>query len=174
MEVQTNAVLHLQPSLVGLSMQWELTARHKSWLIKYLLLLLVLLTPQLATSQILKSDELHVETEPQINEQPSAKTEKKIQSFSRFNCYEYVQWRLDSYLPDDATIRAQKGLTAQQGLIAVFYYPKSNTWHFAVVEIVEEKGFWISECNYDSGVCGVRFIENGYYALKGFYNLGIL
>lgn len=62
-----------------------------------------------------------------------------------------------------------EGLTAQSGFVAVFYYPKSGLWHFAVVEAAFEGGFIISECNYNEGECGARIIMDDYYALKGFF-----
>jgi hypothetical protein len=62
----------------------------------------------------------------------------------------------------------QPNTTATTGVVAVFQYPKAK--HVAVVVLVEpDRSFWILECNYHSGECGVRKIPSDYPRLRGFY-----
>lgn len=82
--------------------------------------------------------------------------------FDPSSCWSYVKYRLPN-LPCMDCIKPNTELA--RGVVAIFYY--GSVKHVAIVEEVLENGFWISECNYDAGECGVRFIENGYKRLKG-------
>lgn len=79
------------------------------------------------------------------------------------NCYAYVKMVYPS-LPPMATILSNLEAT---GEVAVFYYPNSNLYHFAVVESVEP--FIVTDTNYGSATKKTRQ-ESG-RNLIGFYSL---
>lgn len=79
------------------------------------------------------------------------------------NCYAYVKFVYPS-LPPTATILANLGA---EGEVAVFYYPDSGLYHYAVVESVEP--FVVTDTNYGSATKKTR-AEDG-TRLLGFYKV---
>jgi hypothetical protein len=79
------------------------------------------------------------------------------------NCYAYVK-HIYPETPNTATILANLGAS---GEIAVFYYPESNLYHYAVVESMEP--FVVTDTNYGSKTKKTRS-ESG-LRLLGFYKL---
>ena len=79
------------------------------------------------------------------------------------NCYAYVQSRYPQ-LPNTQTILANLGAT---GEVAVFYYPDSDLYHYAVVESIEP--FIVTDTNYDSPTKKTR--QESSLRLIGFYKL---
>jgi len=81
------------------------------------------------------------------------------------NCWEYVRYVYPD-LPNTATILSNLGAS---GEVAVFYYPDSDLYHYAVVESVEP--FIITDTNFSGHkketreVTSLRFI--GFYDLPG-------
>lgn len=55
---------------------------------------------------------------------------------------------------------------ASVGTIAIFHYPLK---HIAYVEYVDEEGVLVSECNYNDGECGMRWVPFTYAPLTGFF-----
>lgn len=83
--------------------------------------------------------------------------------YVRSNCFAYVK-HVYPETPPTATILAN---LTDSGEIAVFYYPESGLYHYAVVESLEP--FIISDTNYGSDTKKTR-PETGLH-LIGFYDL---
>lgn len=81
----------------------------------------------------------------------------------RSNCYAYVKYVYPE-TPDTNTILAN---LSESGEIAVFYYPKSGLYHYAVVESREP--FIVSDTNYGSDTKKIR--QETDLNLIGFYDL---
>lgn len=77
------------------------------------------------------------------------------------NCYLYVQSRIPD-LPLTKDLKPNS--VPLVGSVAIFDYP-----HYAYVEKLGDKGFIVSECNYDAGECGERFVDWGDEHIIGFW-----
>ena len=79
------------------------------------------------------------------------------------NCYSYVK-SVYPQLPPTATILANLGAA---GEVAVFYYPESDLYHYAVVESIEP--FVVTDTNFGSQTKKTR--PESSLRLIGFYKL---
>lgn len=62
-------------------------------------------------------------------------------------------------------------LSPQQNGLVLFYYPKNNLYHTAVVSMMFPSGnFEVYECNYRPSVCGNRIVFKDDTHIRGYLN----
>ena len=83
------------------------------------------------------------------------------------NCYAYVKQTFEE-LPWTGEIHRN---LSDSGDVAVFYYPNSNLYHYAVVESESEETFTISETNFTTCMKTIRVISKSNIRLLGFYTV---
>lgn len=83
------------------------------------------------------------------------------------NCYAYVKQTFEE-LPMTAEIKRN---LSDSGDVAVFYYPNSDLYHYAVVEEETEETFTISETNFKTCQKTEREIDRNNIRLLGFYTV---
>lgn len=135
---------------------------YKKRLILHLILLVFLLAPTTVIAEPSHEGQFSVyyfADHPIEPERPKVEVPDPILS----NCYAYVKSVYPS-LPPTATILANLGA---EGEVAVFYYPDSGLYHYAVVESAEP--FIVTDTNYGSATKKTR-TESG-HNLIGFYSL---
>ena len=139
---------------------------YKKRLIKYLLALALLFIPLTTIAQPSHDGEFSVyykATHPLYIE-PVVRTNDDTLPYSiRSNCYAYVK-HVYPQLPNTDTILSN---LSANGEVAVFYYPKSNLYHYAVVESIEP--LVVTDTNYGSKTKKTR--NETSLNLVGFYKL---
>lgn len=103
--------------------------------------------------------------------QPAVETEKpEVQTEDTSilcNCYLYVKSEL-AELPNTTTI---KNNLSDRGNVAVFYYPSSGLYHYALVTGYGDGYVTINETNFKSCEFSSRVIDDNYPYLIGFYQV---
>lgn len=141
----------------------ESTARLQNWLIYKTLLfctLLILSFPSIAVSQI---------AETVINENQgnfdTIEPLKELPYYIRSNCYNYIKYRTGY---NEGTAKIHANLTTE-GEIGVLYYPKSNLWHYVVIESMSSPTVTFSETNFKGQTKSTRSLPKS--AFIGFFKL---
>lgn len=83
------------------------------------------------------------------------------------NCYAYVDSVVD--LPPSQVVRNN---LEESGDVAVFYYPESGLYHYAIVLDSSLEYITVAETNYKHCKFTKRVIRTDYNYLIGFYNSG--
>lgn len=133
---------------------------YKNGLIIKLILLVLLLIPTTVIAEPSHEGEFSVYY---FADHPIEPERLEIPDEILSNCWAYVKMVYPS-LPPTATILSN---LEAEGEVAVFYYPDSGLYHFAVVESVEP--FIVTDTNYGSATKKTRE-ENG-TRLLGFYKV---
>lgn len=84
------------------------------------------------------------------------------------NCYSYVK-EVYNNLPNTKIILSN---LADEGEVAVFYYPTSGVYHYAVVVSRDGDTITIDETNFNHCKFSRRVINEDYPMLLGFYSVG--
>jgi hypothetical protein len=79
------------------------------------------------------------------------------------NCYLYVS----QFVKLPPTSKILPNASPYVGVVAILQY---KVKHYAIVEKLTEKGFWVKESNYIPGVIGERFIPWNHDSIVGFYS----
>ena len=106
-----------------------------------------------------------LEEETDLSPEPAEEKPEPTKDSLLCNCYRYVDSVVD--LPHSSVVKNNLG---DSGNVAVFYYPESGLYHYALVLDKDESSVTISETNFRRCQYTQRVIGTEYPYLLGFYN----